>query len=131
PSPFTICTLTEGKHCPLWYFTNQGLQTAKTSAGTGDNDTIIFFTDPGSNTMNWMPATAKKNPGAIHDKDLSFKDITVAVTNYVPLMQRHGWEADRILILSKFWQNLLTHNYRFSSNQVDARALIHYQAEQR
>ncbi|KIJ44579.1 hypothetical protein M422DRAFT_140949, partial [Sphaerobolus stellatus SS14] len=42
PSPFTICTLTEGKHCPLWYFTNQGLQTAKTSAGTGDDDTIIF-----------------------------------------------------------------------------------------
>ncbi|KIJ24327.1 hypothetical protein M422DRAFT_274917 [Sphaerobolus stellatus SS14] len=131
PSPFVICTLTEGKHCPLWYFTNQGLQAVKAAAGTGDDDAIIPFMDPGSNAMNWMPAAAKKDPGAIHDKDLSFKDITVAVTNYMPLMQCHGWEADRIYKLSKFWQNLLTHDYRFSPNVVDTKTLIHYQAEQR
>ncbi|KIJ32264.1 hypothetical protein M422DRAFT_184738, partial [Sphaerobolus stellatus SS14] len=41
PSPFAIRTLIEGKHCPLWYFTNQGLQTAKAAAGTGDDDAII------------------------------------------------------------------------------------------
>ena len=65
------------------------------------------------------------------DQDLTTKDLSIAIPRFVEAIMAANWPSQQIEMLKSFWEQLMTHDYRYSDDPIDVQTIIHYQAEQR
>ncbi|KAG2740973.1 hypothetical protein P692DRAFT_20752114 [Suillus brevipes Sb2] len=130
PSSYATRKLDKGEYVELWYFTNAGLEEAKTKS-TIEDDAMIMSTLPDGSTA-WVAAASSRNAKVvIEDRDLSFEDFCQACPRFITAMETAGWPAERIKMMALFWRNLQIHEYRSETDPVSQKTLLVYQAEQR
>lgn len=132
PAPYAKQKIKQGLYVEMSYFTNRGHALAKAYASTIDDESLVPSTDPISGDIKWIPAKSKRDSTTvILDQDLNTEDLSIAIPRFIEAITTANWPAQRISMLKSFWGQLLTHDYRYSSDPVDIQALIIYQAEQR
>ncbi|KAG2148239.1 uncharacterized protein EDB93DRAFT_1103891 [Suillus bovinus] len=77
PSLYAIQKLDKGEYVKLWYFTNTGLEEAKTKS-TIEDDAMIMSTLPDRLTAWVMAASAHNAKAIIEEQNLSFEDFCQA-----------------------------------------------------
>lgn len=130
PVQSAVRRMKKGEYVQLWYYTNQGLDTALRSFANANDDAMTMIKGPDGSTT-WAPASANDSKGMVEDKDLDWEDFAIAAARMVIAMQEAGWGADRIGMMVDFWSNIQRHPFRASAHPLDKRALLLYQGEQR
>ena len=131
-TPYTQRKLDKGHYVEIYYFTNEGLEDAKKSAGHAEDETMNPIFDPLTNAMSWVPAAAKRDTKSCKDdEDLSIKQLSVAISRMLVAIEAAGWDPVRIKMLATFWGSLLSHELRYSTDPLKVKAVIAYQASQR
>jgi hypothetical protein len=130
-SNYAIKRLEKGQYLELWYYTSAGLLEAMKTNTTMDEDAMVMSRKP-DGTASWIPATtARDSKRAVDDKDLLWEDFCQAVPRIIIAMEEADWPQERIIMLASFWANLQIHELRSSSDPLDQKTLLLYQARQR
>lgn len=128
-SSYAVKKLEKGEYIPLWYVTNEGLDSARRSNVAADsNSMVMVINDDGTNS--WQ-TTAQPARGVLDDEDLPWEVVCTSCSLLVTAAANAGWTDDRIDILSGFFGGIVTHPWRGSRDLVERRALQVYMAEQR
>ncbi|KIJ40499.1 hypothetical protein M422DRAFT_173607 [Sphaerobolus stellatus SS14] len=131
-SPYAQRKLERGFYVELSYFTKEGLQAARKTAGHAEDEAMLPIVDPVSGSTSWVPAAAKRESFSFKDnEDLSWEDFTIAAPRMLLAFQHAKWPESRIKMFSEFWGNILRHRFRLSDDPLDIKTLLVYQAEQR
>ncbi|KAG2342458.1 hypothetical protein BDR05DRAFT_1000782 [Suillus weaverae] len=126
-------TLKLSKNCGLWslkalyYWTNGGLQADSDNYCTVNHEGMEPSASPGSPTT----AHAVHHASVIPNHSLTAVEFAQAVPRALALLQQCGWGAQRIQMLTAFWQALMRHDYWNSADPLAERALLIYQDKQR
>ncbi|KAG1724499.1 uncharacterized protein EDB91DRAFT_1087430 [Suillus paluster] len=133
PAQYTTRRLKAGEYCELHYFTNRGLNDAKTSALIVELDTLVML--PSNDRVHsWVPAAVVKDPRAapvVKNEQLTWEDFNEAAPRMIMLMRIHDWPNDRVQMHVQFWTVLQEHHWRHTPDPLKQRALLLYQSQQR
>ena len=130
-SNYAIRKMEKGLYVELWYYTNAGLDDALHSSNTVDDEAMVMLRQSNGST-SWVPAASTKTSlGVIDDKDIRWEDFCQAAPRMIVAMEEADWPQDRVTMLAKFWGNLQVHELRSSTDPLDQKTLLVYQAEQR
>jgi ribosomal protein S15P/S13E len=132
PSHYAVRKLKAGDYCELHYFTNKGLHEAKTSLLSTEPDGLVMM--PAANgQQTWVHAGAIRDPKSVITKDenLSWEEFNEAAPRMITAMKLNDWPEDRVLMHVQFWTALQNHRWRHSFDELQRRALLLYQSQQR
>ncbi|KAG1851943.1 hypothetical protein F4604DRAFT_1592226 [Suillus subluteus] len=120
--------LKAGDYCELHYFTNRGLEDAKSASLIVEPDTMVML--PSADGLHlWIPAVAVKDPKAapvVKDECLSWEEFNEAAPCMLASMRLHDWLEERINMHVKFWYTLQGHRWRHAPDQLKQKALLLY-----
>jgi hypothetical protein len=133
PAQYATRKLKAGDYCELHYFTNRGLEDAKSASLVAEPDAMVML--PAADGLHsWVPAVAVKDPKAapvVKDESLTWEDFNEAAPRMIAAMRLHDWPEDRVDMHIQFWYALQAHRWRHSPDQLKQRALLLYQSQQR
>ncbi|KAG1862682.1 hypothetical protein F4604DRAFT_1882294 [Suillus subluteus] len=123
----------KNKYAPLLhYFTNRGLEDAKTSNLLAELDALVMLLSADGLHL-WIPAAAVKDPKAApitKDENLSWEDFNEAIPRMISLMKVHDWPDDRVHMHIHFWCVLQVHRWCHAPDPLKQKALLLYQSQQ-
>lgn len=129
PSTYALRKLEKCLYLPLWYLTNDGLDSARRSNITADtNSMVVVRNDDG--TTSWQ-AAAQPARGALEDEDLTWEAVCNACPLFIKAAVDAQWTDDRVDMLAGFFGGVLSHRWRGSRDPLELRALHVYMSEQR
>lgn len=128
-SAYAIRKLEKAEYVPLWYVTNEGLDSARRSNVAADSHSMVMTTNEDGTTA-WQSA-AQPARGVIDDEDLPWEVVCTACPLLVTAAASAGWTDERIDMLAGFFGGIVTHPWRGSRDPHERRALHVYLAEQR
>ena len=120
-------------HMPLtqWYFTNVGLDVAKSSLPFAANDNSLSFIPSPNGSHIFIPSTFANDKAIIvQDDSLSFEQFRQATLHMVTTMRDSSWIKDHVNMHIKFWSNIENHTSCNSKHAFQQCALLVYQSEQ-
>ena len=132
PSHYAVRKLKAGDYVELHYFTNKGLKDAKASLVSTEPDGLVMM--PAADGQHtWVHAGAIRDPKSVVTKDenLSWEEFNEAAPRMITAMKQHEWPEDRVLMHVQFWTALQNHRWRHSFDEMQQRALLLYQSQQR
>ncbi|KIJ52922.1 hypothetical protein M422DRAFT_775986, partial [Sphaerobolus stellatus SS14] len=93
--------LQRGFYVELSYFTREGLQAARKTAGHAEDEAMLPIVDPVSGSTSWVPAVAKREAFSFKDdEDLSWEEFTIAAPRMLLAFQHAKWPESRIEMFS-------------------------------
>lgn len=87
---------------------------------------LYYWTNKGLSDARLVTAA-----GVIADRLLTPLDFSRAVPRFIASLEQRGWVASRVRMLAQFFGGLMLHDYWTSDNQIEQRALLVHQEEQR
>ncbi|KAG1865796.1 hypothetical protein DFJ58DRAFT_607984, partial [Suillus subalutaceus] len=127
-SDFAFQRVVEGQYVELYYWTGRGLRAdPRLNYPTAADEGMGRSASPGSFTT----AGAAHDASVIPDHSLTIMEFAQAVPRALELFQQCGWAAQRIQMLTAFWQAIMCHQYWNSTDPLEERALLVYQDKQR
>ena len=130
-SNYAVRKMEKGLYVELWYYTNAGLEEALRNSNTTDDEAMVMLRLPNGST-NWVPAASTRTATAVtDDRHIRWEDFCQAAPRMILAMEEADWPQERVAMLAKFWGNLQIHEFRSSTDPLDQKALLVYQAEQR
>ena len=130
-SPAALEKLLRGDYCPLWYWTKNGIDEANKSFISSDTEAYNFVRDENGNTTLTPAIPTRESNAVIPDSKLPFDDFLVAIPRMIEAMGQAQWPPERLVMMSRFWDNILNHPTRSSGIPEEKHALMVYQEEQR
>lgn len=128
-SAYALRKLEKAEYIPLWYVTNEGVDSARRSNVSADaNSMVVVSNDDG--TTSWQ-TSAQPSRGVVDDEDLPWEVVCLACPLLVKAAANAGWTDERIDILAGFFGGIITHPWRGSRDHLERRSLHIYLAEQR
>lgn len=131
PCTYALNLLEKVLICPLWYFTQTGLNEAAHNAQNPGLDEVFGLTrTEGGVTIKTVNSSAA-SPNAILDRYLSWRDYSIAQISLLQNMKACGWDESYVEMMHEFFQTI---NLSPMRNQVDGRGdeiLLLYQARTR
>ena len=132
PSLVAVHKIKNHQFCELWYFTNAGLDAAKSSLSfAADNNSLSFVPSPDGSHVFIPSAFANDKAPVIQDDSLLFKQFSQATLCMVTTMRDCGWIDEHVNMHIKFWSNIENHTWGNSKHASQQCALLVYQSEQR
>ena len=130
-SNYAVRKMEKGLYVELWYYTNAGLEEALRNSNTTDDEAMVMLRLPNGFT-SWVPAASTRTATAVtDDRNIRWEDFCQAAPRMILTMEEADWPQERVAMLAKFWGNLQIHEFRSSTDPLDQKALLVYQAEQR
>jgi hypothetical protein len=130
-SNYAIRKMEKGLYVELWYYTNAGLDEAFRNSNTVDDEAMMMLRLPNGST-SWAPAASTKTSSSVlEDKNILWEDFCQAAPRMIVAMEEADWTKERVAMLAEFWGKLMVHELRSSTDPLDQKTLIVYQAEQR
>lgn len=123
--------LAKGEYVPLWYWTPAGIEAARSSFINSDTQTFTFVKDDHGSTTLAPTVSERESNSVIPDSNLPFDDFLIAIPRMIEAMGQAQWPKDRILMMSRFWDNILDNPRRSTGLLEDKLTLMVYQEEQR
>ena len=132
PSHYAVRKLKAGDYVELHYFTNKGLSDAKASLVSTEPDGLVMMS-AANGQQTWVHAGAIRDPKLVVTKDenLSWEEFNQAAPRMIMAMKQHEWPEDHVLMHVQFWTALQNHRWRHSFDEMQQRALLLYQSQQR
>ena len=128
PSRFAMHKLKERDYVELHYFTLEGCTEAAKHDRTIAQDAFTFTKADDSLLLKPM-ASHKPSNKVTPDKDLTWRQMSIAKTTLLHHMGRTRWPDQYIMALTEFYLNLESHPMQL---QTDGNTvLLHYQAQVR
>ncbi|KAG1882129.1 hypothetical protein F4604DRAFT_1577791 [Suillus subluteus] len=91
PAQYATRKLKAGDYCKLHYFTNRGLEDAKSASSIAEPDAMVML--PSADGLHlWIPAVAVKDPKAapvVKDECLSWEEFNKAAPRMLASMRLH------------------------------------------
>lgn len=125
---FALQKLIKGHYLPIWYFTNDGFNSAQRHTNNTDTQAMIMMHEP-DGTTSWQKA-ALAHQGVHEDEDLTFKEFCNAVPLFIKAMEENRWPRQQVKMFTTLWCNIQTHEMRRSRDPLDQKALLVYTTEQ-
>ncbi|KIJ23661.1 hypothetical protein M422DRAFT_275716 [Sphaerobolus stellatus SS14] len=84
--------LERGFYVKLSYFTKEGLQAARKTAGHTEDEALFPIVDSDTRATSWVPTTSKRGTYSFKDDDdLSWEEFTIAATRMLLTFQTTKW----------------------------------------
>ena len=115
------------EYVPIYYFTAQGLEEAKSEFFNIDDDCLTITKHNGQ--LSVRNATTNKASKAINDRDLTFSEFSEAWPLMLETMKKCGWPKAHTNAHFTFFLALEHHEYRTREPRSVARAAIFQYAE--
>lgn len=128
PSRYAIHKLEEREYIELQYFTLEGCTEAAKFDRTVAQDAFTFAKSEDTLILKPM-ASYKPSSKVIPDKDLTWRQMSIARASLLHYMSKTGWPDQHVVSLAEFYLNLESHPTRLEANG-DA-ILLMYQAQVR
>lgn len=123
--------LAKGKYVPLWYWSLAGIEAARSSFINSDTQMFTFIKDNNGSTTLTPTISERESNSVVPDSNLLFDDFLIAIPHMIEAMGQAQWPKDRILMMSRFWDNILDNPHRSTRLLEDKLTLMVYQEEQR
>lgn len=123
--------LAKGEYIPLWYWTPARIESARASFISSDTQSFTLINDDHGNLTLTPTISEKESSSVVPDSRLPFDDFLIAIPRMIEAMGQAQWASDRILMMSRFWDNILNDPRRSSGLPDDRETLMVYQEEQR
>ncbi|KAG1742889.1 hypothetical protein EDB19DRAFT_1633627 [Suillus lakei] len=124
--------LKAGEFCEMHYFTNKGLDDAKTAVLVADPDALVML--PSANGIHTcVLAAAVKDPKAsaiVRDENLTWEEFNEAAPHMINMMKVYDWPEDRVDMHIQFWLALQSHHWHHANDHLKQCALLLYQLQQ-
>ena len=114
----------------LWYWTPPGIESMRSSFINLGAQTFTFVKDDHGATSLTSTISEKESSVVIPDSKLPFDDFLITIPHLIKAMGRAQWLKEKILMMSRFWDNILNHPRCSSGLPNDKQALMVYQEEQ-
>ncbi|KAF4609660.1 hypothetical protein D9613_011967 [Agrocybe pediades] len=127
-SPFVLRKVEASQYFELWYFTTEGLQDAKKSVLSGNDNTLTFVTENGIASLQ-ATSSARESRAVISDRSLTWDQFCIATTRVLQAMERANCTKEHIEMFLHFWSNIQTHPFRYKVDPdgLYRKALLTYQ----
>jgi hypothetical protein len=132
PAHSALRKLRNHQFVEMWYWTNNGLDTAdRLKANIPDDSSLALITSD-DGTPSFVPSiSAHSKLSVIPDEELSFEQFGQAAIRMITAMRQCNWDPSHVNMFISFWRNIETHPWRASRIHRQQRALLVYQAQQR
>lgn len=129
PATYATRKLNKGHYVELWYFTNDGFDSARRMNTAGDEAALVMIQNEDGST-SWQ-SVVQPAKGVVNDEDLTFEDFCNACPLFIKGLEDASWPEDRVDMLAGLWSSIQTHLWRRSRDPLERQALLVYAAEQR
>lgn len=130
-SQYATRRLQKGGYVPLWYWTNKGLEHARNTFNSTEEDAMSFLQEA-DGSISLVPAYSSKDAKtALDDQELDWEQFSISASRMLNAMTHAGWPQEWVTMMASFWKNIKEHPFRGSDNPLDPKTLLVYQAEQR
>ncbi|KAF4622148.1 hypothetical protein D9613_009325 [Agrocybe pediades] len=127
-SPFVLRKVEASQYFELWYFTTEGLQDAKKSVLSGNDNTLTFVTENGVASLQ-ATSSARESRAVISDRSLTWDQFCIATARVLQAMERANCTKEHVEMFLHFWSNIQTHPFRYKVDPdgLYRKALLSYQ----
>ena len=99
-SEYAIRKTANGAYIGMWYYTNSGIEEAKRSTGTVDDETLVLSWNPDSSSSLVPAGATKEGRGVVDDEHFKWEDFCQAVPRMVRAMEIADWQPERVTMLA-------------------------------
>lgn len=131
PSSYALNLLDKSELCPLWYFTEAGLNEAAQKASQNTSEDVFGFSKTENGIVMKSVNSSSASPNVVLDKNLEWRDFSIAQAALVNQMAAARWPTDRIQMTREFFTNINLHPVRSLRGGKGDQILLAYQAAAR
>ncbi|KAF8444449.1 hypothetical protein L210DRAFT_986303 [Boletus edulis BED1] len=119
PAHIALRKLKLNQYVKMWYWTNDGLDTADRLRANMPDDSSLSLITSDDGTPSFVPSTANRSKlSPIPDEDLTFEQFSLAAVCMISAMWECSWDPAHINMFISFWRNIETHPWPFSNTKA-------------